>query len=124
MAGPAERAQLRACRRSNSRPFAGLRAAAAGGRYADRPHGSSANGCARLGPPAIGALSHPFFGWEGSPTKIDYIKKGTLILTSPLVDLDVGQHRFGIPFWLVGEVTTPFRTYLVGIGIFTAISGF
>ena len=28
-----------------------------------------------LGPPAIGAPSHPFFGWEGSPTKIDYRKK-------------------------------------------------
>ena len=25
------------------------------------------------------ALSHPFFGWEGFPTKIDYSKKGTLI---------------------------------------------
>ena len=28
-----------------------------------------------------------FFGWEGSPTKIDYRKKGTLILTSLLEDL-------------------------------------
>ena len=26
------------------------------------------------------------FGWEGSPTKIDYSKKGTLIVTSLLVD--------------------------------------
>ena len=34
------------------------------------------------------ALSHPFFGWEGSPAKIDYRKKGTLILTSLLEDLD------------------------------------
>ena len=33
------------------------------------------------------ALSHPFFGWEGSRTKMDYRKKGTLILTSPLEDL-------------------------------------
>ena len=34
------------------------------------------------------ALSHPFFGWEGSPTQIDYRKKsGTLILTSPHQDL-------------------------------------
>ena len=42
-----------------------------------------------LGPPAIGALSHPFFlGWEGSPTKIDYRKKvGTLIRSSPLENL-------------------------------------
>ena len=29
----------------------------------------------------------PFFGWEGSPTKIDYRTKGTLILTSLLEDL-------------------------------------
>ena len=26
-------------------------------------------------------------GWEGSPTKIDYSKKGSLILTSPLENL-------------------------------------
>ena len=31
-------------------------------------------GLGKLGPP--GALSHPFFGWEGSPTQIDYQKKG------------------------------------------------
>ena len=31
--------------------------------------------------------SHPFFGWEGSPTKIDHRKKATLIRTSPLEDL-------------------------------------
>ena len=30
---------------------------------------------------------YPFFG-EGSPTKIDYSKKGTLIATSLLDDLD------------------------------------
>ena len=28
--------------------------------------------CCSLGPPAIGALSHPFFGWEGSSAEIDY----------------------------------------------------
>ena len=33
------------------------------------------------------ALLYPVFGWEGSPTNIDYSKKGTLILTSPLEDL-------------------------------------
>ena len=33
------------------------------------------------------ALSHPIFGWEGSPTKIDYRKKGTLIRSSLLEDL-------------------------------------
>ena len=37
-----------------------------------------------LGPRAIRALSLPFFGWEGSPSKIDYRKKITLTLTSSL----------------------------------------
>ena len=39
--------------------------------------------------PWSGAVSHRFFfGWEGSPTKIDYRRKvGALILTSPLEDL-------------------------------------
>ena len=37
------------------------------------------------GPPAIGALS--LFWGEGSPTKVDYRKKGILILTSLLEDL-------------------------------------
>ena len=32
------------------------------------------------------------FGWEGSPTKIDYRKKGTLILTTLLEDL---VHLYG-----------------------------
>ena len=41
----------------------------------------------RLGPPARCPLSHPFFGWEGSPTKIDHRKKGCqLILTCLLED--------------------------------------
>ena len=35
----------------------------------------------------LGALSHPFLGWEGSHTKIGYRKKGTLILTFLLEDL-------------------------------------
>ena len=33
------------------------------------------------------SASHPLFGWEGSPSKIDCRKKGTLILTSLLEDL-------------------------------------
>ena len=33
------------------------------------------------------ALSHRFFFGEGSPTRIDYREKGTLILTSLLKDL-------------------------------------
>ena len=34
-------------------------------------------------------LFYPFFGWEGSPTKIDKTEKvGTLILTSLLEDLE------------------------------------
>ena len=39
-----------------------------------------------LGPPC-----YPFFGWEGSRSKIDYRKKGTLILTS----LSTGGPRIG-----------------------------
>ena len=39
----------------------------------------------QLGPPARCPFSPAFFG-EGSPTKIDYRKKGTLILTSLLED--------------------------------------
>ena len=30
--------------------------------------------------PQLGAFSHPFFGWEGSPTKIGCRKMGTLFL--------------------------------------------
>ena len=40
----------------------------------------------QLGPPVAPFLTVSFWG-EGSPTKIDYSKKGTLILTS-LQDLD------------------------------------
>ena len=41
----------------------------------------------RLGP-QLGALSLPFFGWEGSPYKNRLERKvGTLILTSLLEDL-------------------------------------
>ena len=33
-----------------------------------------------------------------------------------------GQNRFGIPFWVVGEFTTHFRTYFSGwIGMFTGV---
>ena len=38
------------------------------------------------------ALSHPFLG-EGSPARIDYRKKGTLILTSLLEDLVVKRTK-------------------------------
>ena len=38
------------------------------------------------------ALLSPFLG-EGSPTKIDYRKKGTLILTSLLEDLEKETKR-------------------------------
>ena len=41
------------------------------------------------------AHSHPLLG-EGSPTKIDYRKKGTLILTSLLEDLAVVAFHFGL----------------------------
>ena len=35
------------------------------------------------------------FWGEGSPTKIDYRKKGTLILTSPLEELVIMVSGFG-----------------------------
>ena len=48
-----------------------------------------------IGPPPIGALSQPIFfgGRFGSPTQIDYRRKGTLILTSLLEDLAVSLSR-------------------------------
>ena len=33
-----------------------------------------------LSPPARCPCSHPFFGWEGSPTKIDVLKKNRVPL--------------------------------------------
>ena len=40
-----------------------------------------AGGGPKLGPAAIGALSHPFFGWEGQPpTKLDRTKVGANLL--------------------------------------------
>ena len=50
-----------------------------------------------LGPPAR-CPSLPFlFGWEGSPSKIDYRKNGTLILSSLpedlVVDLETCQDK-------------------------------
>ena len=41
----------------------------------------------KLGNPARCPFTVSFFGWEDSATKIDYRKKGTLILTSLLEDL-------------------------------------
>ena len=56
-------------------------------------------GCTSRSPSAL--LFRFFFGWEGSPTKIDYRKKRKkkknrvlfLILTSLLEDLDLGGQR-------------------------------
>ena len=42
-----------------------------------------------IGPPVV-PFYRFFFGWEGSPTKVDYRKKGTLIKTSLLEDLVKG----------------------------------
>ena len=72
------------------------------------------------GPPVV--PFYPFLGEEGSPTKIDYSKKGTLILTSLLEDLV----PFPLPFlfWCsprstsmslgpaASPVTTPFMAPL------------
>ena len=46
-----------------------------------------------LGPASCQLLPFPFFGWEGSPTKVDYRKKSgyQLILTSLLEDLGGGR---------------------------------
>ena len=58
-------------------------------------------GC-MTGSSSIGALFHPFLFWgEGSPTKIDYRKVGTLILAS-LEGLDEsgsGGHGHLAVFW-------------------------
>ena len=42
-----------------------------------------------LGPPTRCNLSHPVFGWAGSPTKVDYRKNSTPIRSSLLEDLVV-----------------------------------
>ena len=68
-----------------------------------------------LGPPAIGALSHPTFWGEGSPTKIDYRKRGTLLLTSLLEDL------FSTPKPLY-PTTLP-RTKVIQVVVFRPASG-
>ena len=53
------------------------------------------------GPPARCPFSPFFFGWEGSPTKIDYRKKrGGLILTSLLEDLVKVSLSLRVPFLL------------------------
>ena len=39
---------------------------------------------------------------------------------SHVLHLAVGQNRFGIPFWSVGEFTTHCSLWKVGIGMFTA----
>ena len=49
-----------------------------------------------LGPPVV--PFSPLFLRQGSPTKMDYRKKGTLILTSMLEDLVVHlSHLYGQP---------------------------
>ena len=34
-----------------------------------------------------------------------------------------GQNRFGIPFWLVGEFTTHFSLFLLGLGCSRGVTG-
>ena len=51
------------------------------------PKGMGRYGNDKLGPPARCQLLPFLFLGEGSPTKIDYSKQGTLILTSLLEDL-------------------------------------
>ena len=45
----------------------------------------------------------PLFLGEGSPTKIDYRQKGTLILTSLLEDLK-SKRRVGVPNFRTGAI--------------------
>ena len=60
----------------------------------------------QLGSPARCPLTN-FFGWEGSPTKIDYRKKGTLILASLLEGLvmpNLGALLPGMAGWCYAGV--------------------
>ena len=55
--------------------------------------------------PQLGALSHRFlFGWEGSPTKIDYRRKGAVIRFSLREDLGLLEHRW-LSFWFTFKTT-------------------
>ena len=54
-----------------------------------------------LGPPVVPFLT-PFLG-EGSPTKMDYRKNGTLILTSLLEDLAIRGASLGHPHEFPGS---------------------
>ena len=64
--------------------LAGSHLAGPGGVYNARKFGA---GRAVVWSPSSGLSHRFFFGWEGSPTKVDYRKKGTLIPTSLLEDL-------------------------------------
>ena len=68
---------------STKRRVSGARPVSHEGKAASSPGGQKPSLIHRLGPASIALV--PFFG--GSPTKIDYRKKGTLILTSLLADL-------------------------------------
>ena len=64
----------------------------------EKPIGSRFRELARpLGPPVVPDLPHSFVGWEGSPTKTDYRKKGTLVLTALLEDL---VHVLSVGMWV------------------------
>ena len=58
--------------------------------------------------PQPGALSHPFFGWEGSPTKIDYRRKGY-----PYSNLCTGgpRNRFGYLPRMLSQLPSGFRPF-------------
>ena len=53
--------------------------ASSSGKWPQSAGGGSSGGWARSSSSAL----LPFLGWEGSSTKIDYRKKGTVIQTSP-----------------------------------------
>ena len=64
----------------------------------------------------------PFLG-EGSPTKIDYRKKGTLILTSPLEDLDQNWHPFDFPSKPKGAVHKDVCAHMVSLAAWVNCGG-
>ena len=67
--------------------FAAPKEGQAPGATRDVPGRHGENTSAKAGPPVVPFYPFSFLG-EGSPTKTDYRRKGTLILTSRLEDLE------------------------------------
>ena len=69
-------------------------------------------------------VANSFFGWEGSPTKIGYRKKGTLTLSSPLEELVVvpWTEAFGCPSSSCRWVDGLLGTQLILVDLFIRVS--